>query len=198
MKANFGAVPESELKRIEDALMESPAEAVFEPLDASVARDYELLRSVDVQRLLERWKGGIPGLPSARAEEWKRSLTVDVVSHHCAAMAALMKNALLWAFRSADEARGSIGRSPEPYFRVYPEPNSLLAQEQELKTGEPAIYGCSDFAQQIALRCGVEPEFGELSWRALAACLTEQQCAAVLPGISVRATGSELEVRLRG
>lgn len=171
----------------------------LEPLDRGVEHDAAVLQSVELKQLTERWKQGIPGLSGDGQEEWRAGLNEGTVAAHAAAIAALMRNALLRSVASSEDARGTIKDVLSiPYFEVFPHPNSLLIKESKLRPGQSVRYLAGDFAQQIASRCHVAPESGELSWRALVRCLSEHPCDALLPGVHVTRGGlRELQVRLR-
>lgn len=173
----------------------------FRPMDETVARDLEIVRSVEVIQLLHRWKGGLGIFPpylKKSESEWQQQLTAERVVAYGYAVSALMESALLNGFASLDEARGTVQQPAHaPTFLVYPEPGSTLAEESGTAPGTPVIYTLAHFASQIALRCDVSLENGELAWRALAHCMQEHELDGLLPGVRSESMRGEIEIWLR-
>jgi hypothetical protein len=171
------------------------------PLDQTVAEDLEIVRTTEVEHLLERWRGGLHVFPAYLHDaeaRWQQTLNAEQVINYSSAVSALMENVLLNGFQRIEDARGTVLQpASEPCFQVYPDPESTLAEESGGGPGRSVIFRVQQFSSQISLRCGVPIEYGELAWRALAHCMQEHQLDGILPGVHIERMHMELSVRLR-
>lgn len=169
--------------------------AQFEPLDETIDQDTQLLRTVEMDHLLQRCKGQVAGLGGTwrpYVSEWCQALTTERLAHYCGLLTNLFEGLLL---KSGRQAAHILDSAREPKFVIFPVPTSILAQESGIHQGQ-VVLGVGEIARYLANRSNESYEFGEIAWRSLAMCLRECQ-ESPFPGVELRAlSDGRIELRL--
>lgn len=138
-----------------------PAEE-FEPLDKTIAAEFERLHGDSVRQLTDYWAQGWEPRLSTRLRqalpEWRKGLTPARVSAYCSAAAESLCRALVKASTSDQHATGRLlDPGKDPRFEV-----------------SGAVLPVVHFARDIASYCAQELVFGELAWRFVAGALPDK------------------------
>jgi hypothetical protein len=170
----------------------------FKALDPNIEEDFRVLHSREMNDFVMRCReqrNGMPDHLGPHLEDWGRELDTVLMGQYCSAVGGFVRAALVKSRQDLGGAAGML-QSPErePVVEVFAERNSPLAEENAIERGF-VTYSAQRIGMELALRAGQRPEWGEIAWRSIAACLIDCRFPA-FPGLEIRPLPGAVELRL--